>query len=66
MSKNRIRNFLKAAQDQPAEKSAPNGSVPTGFIEISLDWLPLEMRQGACGNQHLYDIAYRQARESQE
>lgn len=64
MSRNRIRDYLGGSNERPSNEPARKQSLPTGFIEIQLDLLPADMRQAMLENQHLYEMAYRQARES--
>jgi hypothetical protein len=66
MSRNRIFDYMSGSDDRPISESDRKEPIPTGFIEIQLDLLPIEMRQGMLENQHLYEIAYRQARAAQE
>lgn len=65
MRRNRIHDYLSESMDRSAELPARQ-EVPPGFIEISLDLLPPEIRQAMLENQHLYEAAYRQARGQQE
>ncbi len=64
MRRNRIDDYLSESLDHSAETPVRQ-EVPPGFIEISLDLLPPEMREGMLENQHLYEVAYRQARGQQ-